>query len=479
MRRLCCSLFILSLLSLAASDRAQASEHSPFLRQMSDGFAEVVAQVKPGVVKITTEGTVNVEGRSPFRGTPWEDFFELPDMPRERDGQGSGVIIHFNGDQYLITNNHVIRYADNIRVEMTDSRFFAAEVVGRDSLSDIAVLAVDAEDLPAVALGDSDQLREGEWVMAIGNPIGFTHSVSTGIISALGRGRFFGEYGSFIQTDAAINPGNSGGALVNLRGELVGINTAIVSRGGGNIGLGFAIPINLVKHVVAQLLEHGEVRRGLLGVHIGSLDPLVAETMGLDRPYGVVIEKVTSGGAADKAGVEVGDIVIAVDGQPMHNVVELRNRIGRTAPGTNIELEVLRDGKEKRIKVELEMLTEEALTAGLPRDDAVGEQEELGLKVQELTGELAQRLGYEDENGVVIARVKRGSEAARRGLQRGMLIQAIGHKQEETQTIYRRQVKTVENFEDALAEIEPGDTFMMQVLGQRGTRLVGLRMPAN
>ena len=280
MRKLYFSLFILSL---AVVGNARASENLQFLRQMSDGFAEVVAQVKPGVVKITTEGTVNVEGRSPWRGTPWEDFF---DRPRELEGQGSGVRVNFNGDQYILTNNHVIRHADNIRVETTDSRFFEAEIVGRDPLSDIAVLKVAAEDLPAVAMGDSDQLREGEWVIAIGNPLEFAHSVTTGIISALGRGRFsMSEYGSFIQTDAAINPGNSGGALVNLRGELIGINTAIVSRSGGNIGLGFAIPINLVKGVVAQLVEHGEVRRGLLGVIIGNLDPLVAEIMGLDRNH--------------------------------------------------------------------------------------------------------------------------------------------------------------------------------------------------
>ena len=240
MRKFCISLIILSL-TVAGS--ARASENLQLLRQMSDGFAEVAAQVKPSVVKITTEGTINVEGRA-----PWGE----PDQPRERDGQGSGVIINFSGNQYILTNNHVIRHADNIRVEMTDSRFFEAEIVGRDPLSDIAVLKVAAEDLPTVAMGDSDQLREGEWVLAIGNPMRFAHSVTTGIISALGRGRFFGEYGSFIQTDAAINPGNSGGALVNLRGELIGINTAIVSRSGGNIGLGFAIPINLVKDVVAQ-----------------------------------------------------------------------------------------------------------------------------------------------------------------------------------------------------------------------------------
>ena len=465
MRKLYLSLFILSL---AVAGSVQASENLQFLRQMSDGFAEVVAQVKPGVVKITTEGTVNVEGRSPWRGTPWE----VPDQPRELEGQGSGVIINFNGDQYIITNNHVIRHADNIRVETTDSRFFAAEIIGRDSLSDIAVLKVAAEDLPTVAMGDSDQLREGEWVLAIGSPLTFSHSVSTGIVSALGRKRFsMSEYGSFIQTDAAINPGNSGGALVNLGGELVGINTAIVSRShrGGNIGLGFAIPVNLVKDVVAQLVEHGEVRRGLLGVIIGNLDPLVAETMGLDRNRGVVIDEVTPGGAADKAGVKVDDVVLAIDGQPMRNSTELRDRIGRTAPGTEAELLVLRDGKEKRIKVELELRTEEALAAGRSRDDADAEQEMLGLKVQELTDALAQRLRYEDEDGVVVARVVRGSEASRRGLLRGMLIQEVN----------RKQVETVEDFEDALAEIEPGDAFMMRVLGQRGPRLIGLRMPEN
>ncbi len=470
MRKLCFSLIVLSL---SAAGSVRASESIQLLRQMSDGFAELAAQVKPGVVKITTEGTVNVEGGSPLRGTPWGDFFELPDQPRERDGQGSGVIINFSGDQYILTNNHVIRHADNIRVEMTDSRFFEAEVVGRDPLSDIAVLKVAAEDLPAVAMGDSDQLREGEWVLAIGNPMKFAHSVTTGIISALGRGRFFGEYGSFIQTDAAINPGNSGGALVNLRGELIGLNTAIVSRSGGNMGLGFAIPINLVKDVVAQLVEHGKVRRGLLGVIIDDLEPLVAEAMGLDRKHGVVIDKVTPGGAADKAGVKVDDIVLAIDGQPMRNSTELRDRIGRTAPGTEIELLVLRDSKEKRIKVELDLRTAEALAAGHSRDDTEAEQEVLGLKVQELTDALARRLRYEDENGVVVTRVERGSEASRRGLRRWMLIQEINSK----------PVKTVGDFEDELAEIEPGAAFRMRVRWQGGrqggTRLVGLRMPVN
>ncbi len=460
MQQLCISLFILSL---AAAGRAQASENMQFLRQMSDGFAELAAQVKPGVVKITTEGTE--EGR--VFDLPWGRPFRAPDQPRQ--GQGSGVIAEFDGQQYIITNNHVISLAEDIRVEVTDSRFFAAEVVGRDSLSDVAVLKIDAADLLALTLGDSDQLREGEWVMAIGNPLGFAHSVTMGAVSALGRDRFGREYGSFIQTDAALNKGNSGGALVNLRGELVGINTAITSNNGGNIGIGFAIPINLVKHVAEQLIEHGEVRRGLLGVHIRDLDPLLAEAMGLDNTQGVLIGQVRPGQAADKAGVKRDDIVLEVDGQPVHNAVDLRSQIGRTAPGVEVELLVLRDGKKKRIEVELESLTEEALATSAGARDASQVRGPLGIRVEDLKDEWAERLGYEDESGVVVVRVSRGSEAAKRGLRRGMLIQEINDQ----------RVESVGDYEDALTEVEPGSAFVMRVLGQRGTRLIGMRMPVN
>ncbi|MCY4603353.1 MAG: Do family serine endopeptidase [Gemmatimonadetes bacterium] len=460
MRKFCISLFILSL---AVAGSAQASENLQLLRQMSDGFAELAAQVKPGVVKITTEGTE--EGR--IFDLPWGRPFRAPDQPRR--GQGSGVIAEFDGQQYIITNNHVISRAEDIRVEVTDSRFFAAEVVGRDSLSDISVLKIDAEDLPILTLGDSDQLREGEWVMAIGNPLGFAHSVTMGTVSALRRERFGPEYGSFIQTDAALNKGNSGGALVNLRGELVGINTAITSNDGGNIGIGFAIPINLVKHVAEQLIEHGEVRRGLLGVHIRDLEPLLAEAMGLDNTQGVLIDQVRPGQAADKAGVKRDDIVLEVDGQPVYNAVDLRSQIGRTAPGVEVELLVLRDGERKRIEVELESLTEEALATSAGTRDSNEARGPLGIRVENLKDEWAERLGYEDESGVVIVRVARGSEAAKRGLLRGMLIQEINDE----------QVETVEDYEDALEEVEPGSAFMMRVLGQRGTRLIGMRMPVN
>ena len=468
MRSLSSSLLVLCLVLTGSSAQAYESENVRQLQMLSDGFAEIAAEVKPGVVAIATEGTVTTSGsNNPFRGTPWENF--MPDQPRERprDGQGSGVIIRFRGEQYVLTNNHVVRDADDIRVQLSDSRFFEAEVVGRDSLSDIAVLKIDAEDLPSVQMGDSDELREGEWVLAIGNPMGLAHSVTTGIISAVGRGRFGGEYGSFIQTDAAINPGNSGGALVNLRGELIGINTAIVSRSGGSVGIGFAIPVNLVQHVVGQLVEHGEVRRGLLGVFIGDLDPLVAEAMGLDNTQGAVIERVMKGKAADKGGVKADDIVVEIDGYPIRNSTELRSRIGRTAPGVKVELVVLREGKKKKLNVVLEALTEEALAANTRQDQEGEAQGPLGVNVQELTDELAQRLGYEDDSGVLVAQVQAGSEAARRGLKRGMLIQAVN----------QRRVESVDDFTDVVGEIEPGTAFMMRIKAQGGTRLVGMRMP--
>lgn len=460
MRKLCFSLFILSL---AVAGNARASDNMQLLRQMSDGFAELAAQVKHGVVKITTEGTE--EGR--VFDLPWRRPFRAPDQWHQ--GQGSGVIVEFDGQQYVITNNHVIRRADNIRVEATDSRFFAAEVVGRDTLSDVAVLKIDAENLPTLTLGDSDQLREGEWVMAIGNPLGFAHSVTMGTVSALGRDRFGREYGSFIQTDAALNKGNSGGGLINLRGELVGLNTAITSNDGGNIGIGFAIPINLVKHVAEQLIEHGEVRRGLLGVRIDNLDPLLAEAMGLDNTQGVLIRNVVSGRAADKAGVKRDDIVLEVDGQPVHNAVDLRSQIGRTAPGVEVELLVLREGEKKRVKVELESLTEEALASAAEPRDSNEARGPLGIRVENLKDEWAERLGYQDESGVVIVQVARGSEAAKRGLRRWMLIQQINGE----------WVETVAEYEDVLEAIEPGDAFMVRVLGAQGTRLVGLRMPVH
>ncbi len=439
------------------------------LQTMSDGFAELAAQVKQGVVAIATEQTVVEDGgANPFFG------FQMPPQERQRDGAGSGVIVQFKGKPYILTNNHVIDGADNIRVDLPDSRFFEAEVVGADSLSDLALLKIAGVDLPAVELGDSDGLREGEWVLAIGNPFGIAHSISTGIISGLGRGRSREEYGSYIQTDAAINPGNSGGALINVRGELIGINAAIVPGGGGpfgrvgNVGIGFAIPINQAKFVMSELVEHGRVRRGLLGVQIRDLNPLLAEAMGLETKDGVLISEVMPGRAAEKGGVKEEDIVLEINGKKVHDSTELKSVIGRTSPGSKIDLLVLRDGERKRLKVELEALTEEVLASSRSEREGSADPGRLGLAVQDITPELANRLGYdEDVEGVVIARVRPGSEAARRGLRRGLLITGIN----------RTRIGSVEAYQTALSEIEPGEAFTLRVQSQGEKRLIAMRMP--
>ena len=441
------------------------------LQDMSAGFAALTREVKPGVVAIATEQSAREVVESPF--------FPRGMRPRERsrEGAGSGVIVPFNGKQYVLTNNHVVHNADNIRVELSDSRFFEAEVVGTDSLSDIAVLKLDAADLPQVGMGDSDDLQEGELVLAIGNPFGIAHSISMGIVSGLGRGRSREEYGSYIQTDAAINPGNSGGALVNVQGELVGINAAIVSGGGGgfgrvgNVGIGFAIPINQVKFVMSELIEHGEVRRGLLGVQIRDLSPLMAEAMGLATKDGVLISEVIDGGAADKAGVEDEDVVLEIDGRKIHDSTELKSIIGRTPPGTEIELLLLRDGDKKRISVSLDALTEDRLA--LTRGNRGAQQSEagrVGLAVQELTSELSSRLGYrEGVEGILISGVRSGSEADRRGLRRGMLITGVN----------RFRVTTVEEYKEALEDIAPGEAFMLRVRDRNEKGLMAMRMPKN
>ncbi|MSR83539.1 MAG: Do family serine endopeptidase [Candidatus Latescibacteria bacterium] len=430
-------------LALTGVAYATVEENLVQLQKFSDGFALVASTATPGVVAIESRQNVNAEEQSQ---NPFEDFFQYrhpSGPPQPREGQGSGVIVNYKGKYYILTNYHVVRGADELEVKLEDGRDFAAEVVGTDSLSDVAVLKVDAQSLPAVIMGNSDRLRVGEWVLAIGNPFGFEHSVTTGIVSASGRRRFGEEYGSFIQTDAAINPGNSGGALVNLRGELVGINTAIVSRSGGYQGIGFAIPVNLVKNVMEQLIEHGEVRRGLLGVKIKDLDRVTAEALGLDKTQGVLIYGVRPGGAADKAGVKQGDVVLEVDGKLVRNTVELKSQIGETSPGTRVDLLVVRGEEQRHFEVVLDQLTAEALARGNTptADEEGGHADRLGLRVRALTPQIAEHLGYEGQSGVVVTGVQPNSPAARRGLQRGDLIQEVN----------RRPVGNTDEYERALA----------------------------
>ena len=439
------------------------------LQALSDGFASVAAEVKPGVVAIVSEHTVSSRGHSPFRGTPWEHFFEMPEQPQRehrRPGQGSGVIVDYEGEHYILTNYHVVRAADEIRVELTDERHFEAEVVGADSLSDLAVLKIEAEDLPAVAWGKSSELRVGEWVMAIGNPFALEHTVTSGIISALGRARFGAEYGSFIQTDAAINPGNSGGALVNLRGELVGINTAIYSQSGGYMGIGFAIPVDLTRTVLAQLVEHGEVRRGLLGVTIADVGATTSEALGMEDTQGVLVTSVTPDGPADQAGVKAGDVLLAIDGERMRDQTQLKSRIGATAPETRVNLRILRKKREKTIAVTLGQLTEGAIAAATGQTEPTPEST-LGMRLQELTPETARRYGHDGESGVLVAEVLRRSEAALAGLRPGDLIVEVNQV----------PVATIGDYEDAMEDLESGDAVLF-LIQRRGRHIfITLRLP--
>jgi serine protease Do len=350
---------------------------------------------------------------------------------------------------------------------MADLRSFEAEVVGRDPKTDLAVLKiVDGDDLPFLPFGNADELDVGEWVVAIGNPFGQLHTVTTGIISALGRGAGLSEYEDYIQTDAAINPGNSGGALVNTAGELIGINTAIVSRSGGYQGIGFAIPIDLVDNIMGQLIASGEVRRGFLGIEIGDVKPDLVETLGLDSRKGVLVKAVREGLPAEAAGLRPYDVIRDVDGEPTDTPAALRNLIAHTPPGTEVRLGVLRAGKKKTYSVELADLDQEQPTAPIEEPK---EAEKLGMAVQDLTEDIARRMGFEDEEGVFVAQVQRGSAAARAGLaQRDLIVE-----------IDRQPVRSVVEYEDALEDASGTALLMVRRPTRRGvlTDIVALRLP--
>src|SRR5262245_56608376 len=313
-------------------------------------LAPMLKRVTPAIVNIATKGTVQQE--NPLLNDPFfRRFFDVPNVPRERTFQsaGSGVIVDAKNG-YIITNAHVIENATEITVTLLDNRSLTAKVVGKDPGSDVAVLQVKANNLAEIPIADSDKAEVGDFVVAIGNPFGLGHTVTSGIISALGRSGINPEgYEDFIQTDASINPGNSGGALVDLNGALVGINSAILSRSGGNIGIGFAIPSNMMKTVMEQLIKYGEVKRGVLGVNIQTLTPDIAESMGLDNTQGALISQVLEGSAAEKAGLQAGDVVTSVNGRAVKDAAGLRNTIGLLSVGDSIELSVLRDGKPRKI----------------------------------------------------------------------------------------------------------------------------------
>ena len=396
-------------------------------------LAPMVKVTAPAVVNIATRGSVEVRGSNPFMDDPFfRRFFDMPEQqPRRRQTQsaGSGVIVNA-AEGLVLTNAHVVDGAEEIRVTLQDDRSFTAEIVGSDRGSDIALLRIEADDLAELKLADSDAIEVGDFVVAIGNPFGLGHSVTSGIVSALGRSGINPEgYEDFIQTDASINPGNSGGALVNLRGELVGVNSAILSRGGGNIGIGFAIPSNMARSVMEQLLEFGEVRRGLLGVTILTITPDIAEAYDVEETQGALVSQVMADSAAEKAGIEAGDIIRKVDGKAVSNANDLRNTIGMKRSGDTVELQVFRDGRERTIKATLgEQATPVQVSA---------EEIHPGLQGAELETLDAASPAYEGEAGVLVAHVDPGSPAAQRGLRQGDIITAVN----------RRKVTNLEEFQ--------------------------------
>lgn len=467
-------LFLTPLASVLAEEQSIAT-----LRQMGKAFASIAEKASPAVVGIQATKVVS-RGPSargwPYGGpsNPFEDelyryFFGPRRSPREREepeprqvAQGSGFII--SSDGYILTNNHMVGGAETVTVKLADGRKLTAEIVGTDPQTDVAVVKIDETELPYIELADSDALGVGEWVVAIGNPFGLSHTVTAGIVSAIGRNSIgVAAYEDFIQTDAAINFGNSGGPLLNLDGEAVGINTAIIGPG-GNVGIGLAIPSNMAKDIYAQLKDTGEVVRGFLGVQGSDVEAGVGEYFGLEDDKGVVIMEVVEDSPAAKAGVKQDDVVVELEGRPVADWNDFRNRVAMYKPGSKVRIGVIRDGKRKTLTAVLDKRPEGRLGS---REGGNGLQETLGMSIQTLDEEMASRLGYEDLSGVVVTAVRPGSLAAEAGIQAGTLIMEVN----------RKAVRSVEEFNEAIEKAREGKKeALLRVRDEEWTRLVMLRL---
>jgi len=431
-------------------------------------FVTLARKTTPIVVNISTTQTSEARGSQEF-GSPfgdddpfndfWRRFFggPAPRGPQRQRSLGSGFII--DGDGSILTNNHVVENASKIVVKLSDDQEYEAKVIGRDPKTDIAIIRINAKtNLPTASFGDSDKLEVGEWVMAIGNPFGLDSTVTSGIVSAKGRHIGQGPYDNFIQTDASINPGNSGGPLINLRGEVIGINTAIFSRTGGNIGIGFAIPINLVKELLPQLRGKGKVTRGYLGVLIQKVTPEIGESLGLERSSGALVANVSKDGPADKAGVKVGDVIIEFDGKEVKDSGDLPIIVARTAVDKKVRMKVLRDKKEIALNVAVGELKDEEVVASAP------EKGELGLTVQRLTPQMAENLGLEKVEGVVVTAVEPGSAGDDAGIRRGDVILEVDRKAVRSLDEYKKAVAAVRKGRGVLFLVRRGESTIFLAL---------------
>ncbi len=452
--------FLLGGLTYYLLGRTIAPSYSPVaphipkhIEETSRAFSEIVKAVSPSVVNISS---IKVLRRQP---TPFDEFFDLlqpfPDRRRERwrdQSLGSGVIV--SSDGYIITNNHVVEQSDEIRVRLLDKRSFKAKIVGADPKSDIAIIKIDAKELPIIPWGDSDRLEVGEFVLAIGNPFGLSHTVTMGIVSAVGRADVgIADYEDFIQTDAAINPGNSGGPLVNINGELIGINTAIFSKTGGYQGIGFSVPSNMVRLVMDQLLKEGKVTRGWLGVTIQDITPEIAQKFGIKISEGVLVSDIAKGSPAHKAGMMRGDIILEFDGKKVRDVATLRNMVAQSKIGTQIEIKIFRQDKEITIKTTIMELPAE-ITKAVPSSTQNMESENAlsGITVMDINAAVAKQLGIDaDEKGVVIVAIDQDSPAEIAGIRKGDVIQEID----------RQKINNINDFNAVTSKIRTNDAVLL------------------
>ena len=444
---------------------------------LSDAFAQVVDRVSPAVVFITIEKKPEqmpagffdngTDGPQGFFGFPFPPMFRGPhgrtfDRPMQV-GEGSGFIV--SADGYILTNNHVAGDADRMTVKLSDGREFQAKLVGTDPQTEVALIKIDATDLPVVALGDSDTLRVGEWVLAIGSPFGLSHTVTSGIVSARGRGDVrIVDYADFIQTDAAINPGNSGGPLLDIRGNVIGMNTAIMSRSGGSDGVGFAIPINMVKYVADQLKNNGTVTRGFLGIGIQPLTPELAKYFGTKESNGILVSEVLPDSPAAKAGLQQDDVIVELNGQPVGDAGAFRSQIAMTPKGKDVGLTIARGGERINKSVSVGEKTSEELASESPRGVEKREtQGKLGIAIQPLTSDLAKQMGLDGKTGILVTEVAPGSPAMRAGIRGGDLITEVN----------RQPVKDLAEFQAAMKSSKNGAA-LLRVQSEEGTRYVAV-----
>ena len=465
--------------SHVAANPDKAIQH---LEQQGQAFSSIAKRLSPAVVSLKVEKKVGPESPSgiapddssnPLNDELMKRFFgdRIPDGLRQRSlpgprnpvvGQGSGFVV--SSDGYILTNHHVVSEGSKVTVRFHDGREMTAKVVGSDPQSDVAVIKVDAKNLATLPLGDSSTTEVGEWVLASGAPFGLTHTLTAGIVSAVGRNSVgINNYENFIQTDAAINPGNSGGPLVNLKGEAIGINTAIFSKTGGSVGLGFAIPIDMAKQVYEQILDHGNVVRGYLGVKIQRLNQDLADQFGLKDSQGVLIGDVQKGAPGEKAGLKQADVIVELDGKTVEEAASFRNAIAMRAPGSQVNLTVVRDGQRIAIPVTLEKLPENAVTSAVK--EAQKSSSSWGFSVQPLTADLAKKFGYSEGSGVVITEVVPGSAASEAGLEPGMLIQQVN----------RKKVQSADEFNDLLQQEKEAKSLLLLVSDGKNSSFVVLK----